>query len=113
MTKQEATKQIAVWKKEEAIFLEENDGFFLKIFLPLPYIEKIDAYLLKDNTFFGDLLVDAEYAFIYENNYLEVVPVDEIDEKTATKIVEDFYINSPYRPKKDYFEVSINDSANL
>ena len=108
MSDSDIKKIISGWKKEENAFLKETNSFFLKFFLPSEYIYKIDYFIQRDNTFFADLIVDAECAYAIANNLLEVGSNTYFDEKEAPKEADRLYKHSPYRCKNDYYEVALS-----
>ena len=111
MTKQEALLLVENWKKDSSFLLEENECFFLSVFLPVEYIEKIDNILLKDKTDFDDLIMDAEYAYLVLNKMQEEEFVSIYTYEGAKKEAEKIRKSSPYKNKEDYIETFISVKA--
>ena len=107
MTDQDIKKLLSTWKKNEELYLEEIDGYFLKVFLPKSIIEKIDCLIRKNNLVFSDFIADAEFAYLYQNKLQEHETVDISVLGNVKEFIDNVSKNSPYRTKEGFYKAYI------
>lgn len=107
MTDLEIKKLISNWKKYEQSYLEEIDGYFLKVFLSRQTIEKIDKLLLEGDYMFSDFIAHAEFAYLLQNNLQDHGTIDISDIGNAKTFAEQLSKESPYKDKEGYFKVFV------
>ena len=107
MTDKDIKKLISTWKKYEEIYLEEIDGFFLKVFLPIDTIIKMDNLIRVGDYSFSDFIAHAEFAYLYQNNLQDQGTIDLEDLGDVRSLAEKLSKESPNKNKEGYYKVYI------
>ncbi len=107
MTKNEALLVVDNWKKDSSFMPEENECFFLSIFLPIEYIGIIEKHLLDDKSYFDDFIMDAEYAYLVLNQLQDEEFAAIYTYEGAKKESDKIRKSSPYLNNENYVETFI------
>ena len=109
MNRVAAQKLVSQWKEISESLMKDNEYefFFLSVFLPIDYVEKINFILLENDQSFDDFMVDAKYAYILINKLQEETYSPTLSLKTAKEFAKEMVSKSPYKDDNHYIRVEI------
>lgn len=106
MAKQEIEKLISSWK-EDSKYNDKLGYLFLNVYLPEQYVKKINDFLIRDNTFFTDLIIDMEFAYITLNQLSDYDFPSIYSLSGAKKEIKKIEAQSKYKDNDNYYAVPI------